>query len=98
MLTLCYVILVSLVTENIKVGKKRFIAGAICPKCKAMDRLTVQKIDDSEVRECIACGFKDEMRFKPAVSEPETRVNISEAQKEAQTQVVRIFNSDSKEG
>lgn len=38
--------------------KKRFIAGAVCPKCAEMDRLVMYRNEaDEEVRECISCGF-----------------------------------------
>ena len=38
---------------------RRFIAGAVCPKCSEMDK-TVMYSDESgeEVRECVACGYK----------------------------------------
>lgn len=37
---------------------KRFVAGAVCPKCSEMDRTVIYNNDDGdEVRECIACGF-----------------------------------------
>jgi uncharacterized metal-binding protein (TIGR02443 family) len=37
---------------------RRFIAGAVCPKCSEMDRTVMYKNDaDEEVRECISCGF-----------------------------------------
>lgn len=68
--------------------KKRFIAGAKCPKCSAMDRLVVYRIDDSDFRECVECGFKDEMRLKPQVSELQTRVNATPEQ----VQVVRLLD------
>jgi len=38
---------------------KRFVAGAVCPKCSEMDRTVIYTNDaDEEVRECISCGFK----------------------------------------
>ncbi|MFC3679284.1 YheV family putative zinc ribbon protein [Bacterioplanoides pacificum] len=38
---------------------KRFVAGAVCPKCSEMDRTVLYTSDDGdEVRECISCGFK----------------------------------------
>ena len=48
--------------------KRRFIAGAVCPKCQALDRIVVERAavpptanaGDSEVvtqRRCVACGF-----------------------------------------
>ncbi|MGB1091002.1 MAG: YheV family putative zinc ribbon protein [Oceanobacter sp.] len=37
---------------------KRFIAGAVCPKCSEMDKTVMYANDEGEeVRECIACGF-----------------------------------------
>lgn len=37
---------------------KRFIAGAVCPKCSEMDRTVFYHNDEGEeVRECVSCGF-----------------------------------------
>lgn len=57
---------------------KRFIAGAVCPRCAAMDRLTL--FTDSEGvqhRECVSCGFKDSQGGVSPAGKPEleTRVN-----------------------
>lgn len=71
--------------------KKRFIAGAICPACKAMDSIKMYRVDDVDYRECVSCGFEDKMHFKPQVREMETRVNVTDEQKQAQTQVVKIL-------
>ena len=46
------------------------------------------KDGDKEFRECVSCGFKDEMRFKPQTRELETRVNVPETQKVEETQVI----------
>ena len=59
---------------------KRFIAGAICPRCAEMDKLTMYTDDAGEqIRECVACGFTDGMSDietpAPATPELETRVN-----------------------
>lgn len=51
---------------------KRFIAGAVCPRCGLMDKLMVDS--DVQLRECINCGFQDP-RPQQVVSEPATRVN-----------------------
>lgn len=74
--------------------KKRFIAGAVCPRCGLMDKIVTYKEDDQEVRECVSCDFKDAMVFKPAVRELETRVNKTEEEKAAETQVVRIVDGE----
>ncbi len=53
---------------------RRFIAGAICPKCKAMDKIVLHKHGDQQQRECIACGFKDDLQDLGAAPELATRV------------------------
>lgn len=39
--------------------KRRFIAGAKCPKCEAMDRIVMLTQDDAEWIECIECGYSE---------------------------------------
>ena len=42
--------------------RKRFIAGAVCPECRAVDRLVVDQIDpETQQRTCVACGFADQV-------------------------------------
>ncbi len=36
--------------------KKRFIAGAVCPKCKTMDTMALTKELEVEKVTCVACG------------------------------------------
>lgn len=68
--------------------KKRFIAGAICPRCSEMDKLVMYKENDKEFRECVSCDFKDEMRFQQNPRELDTRVNVTEEQLKTETQVL----------
>lgn len=63
--------------------KKRFIAGAVCPKCAAIDSIVA--VDDIKnkvrIRECVDCGFSD--RISTIVNSPqeiETRVSASAVQ------------------
>ena len=35
--------------------RRRFIAGAVCPRCALMDKIVVDL--DTDQRECVACGF-----------------------------------------
>lgn len=74
-------------------SKKRFIAGAICPQCRVLDTIMMYRDVEQKVdyRECVACGFKDEMRFQPQVREIQTRVNTPAEKIAAETQVVKIF-------
>ncbi|NIH15700.1 MAG: YheV family putative metal-binding protein [Serratia symbiotica] len=38
------------------VTRKRFIAGAMCPGCNAMDTLAVWREDQVDVVACVKCG------------------------------------------
>lgn len=69
---------------------RRFVAGAVCPRCSEMDKLVVFNEEGKDFRECVACGYKEEMRFKPVSRELETRVNQTEEDKNA-VQVVNIL-------
>jgi uncharacterized metal-binding protein (TIGR02443 family) len=71
--------------------KRRFIAGAVCPKCSTMDTLVVYRLEERDYRECVSCGFREEMHFKPQVRELDTRVNTSADEKREQVQVVKIL-------
>jgi uncharacterized metal-binding protein (TIGR02443 family) len=70
--------------------KRRFVAGAICPRCSELDKIVVFSEDGKDFRECVACGFKDEMHFKPIARELETRVNQTEDEKNS-VQAVKII-------
>ena len=39
-------------------NKKRFIAGAVCPTCKAMDKLMTYEFENNSYLECVSCGYK----------------------------------------
>ena len=46
---------------------RRFIAGAVCPKCSEMDRTVMYTNDDGdEVRECISCGYSQTSKEQAA--------------------------------
>lgn len=72
-------------------SKRRFVAGAVCPRCSEMDKLVVYSEDGKDYRECVACGYKDEMHFKPVTRELETRVNQTEEDKRDAVQVINIL-------
>lgn len=57
---------------------KRFIAGAVCPRCAEMDKLMMYADEDNQqVRECVRCGYKDVMTDAgpKQFDEIKTRVN-----------------------
>ncbi len=71
--------------------RRRFIAGAVCPRCAAMDRIILDL--DSDMRECVACGFSDTRPDAPAPREPGTRVTRAAARRpQTEAQVVRLID------
>lgn len=72
---------------------KRFIAGAVCPKCSAMDKLKAWQEDGLQHRECVACGFTDSMSLE-APEELPTRVNQTQPDPKDAIQVVKIFDGN----
>ena len=40
---------------------RRFIAGAVCPQCAAIDRIAIEQLPDDKYRVCVACGFREAM-------------------------------------
>ncbi len=73
--------------------KRRFMAGAVCPRCSSMDTIVVFNLEGKDFRECVSCDFKEEMRLNIATSELETRVNHSDEQQEG-VQVITILPLD----
>tara|TARA_B110000503_G_scaffold141619_1_gene235694 strand:- start:114 stop:359 length:246 start_codon:yes stop_codon:yes gene_type:complete len=73
-------------------AQKRFIAGAVCPRCSEMDKLTVFSEDDKDFRECVSCGFKEQMFLQSVPKELETRVNLTSEEKQAETKTVRLVD------
>ncbi|MDG0968739.1 MAG: YheV family putative zinc ribbon protein [Porticoccaceae bacterium] len=72
--------------------KKRFIAGVTCPKCAVMDKLQAYSEGGVDYRECVSCGFKDQMRVSSMPKEVQTRVNTTAEQIAMQTSAVRIID------
>lgn len=77
---------------------KRFIAGAVCPRCGEMDVIRTHTDAEREYKECVRCDYKDSMRLdgveEPAAEELETRVNREQAtQLDADTQPL-LFTSN----
>ena len=58
----------------------------------------MHRVDEVDYRECIECGFSDEMRFKNQPKELSTRVNVTEEEKAQQTQSVKILDFKKNEG
>ena len=70
--------------------RRRFIAGAVCPKCAAMDKIVVDL--DTDQRECVACGFSEARPAEPARELP-TRVSRPAARRvETVAEPVRLMD------
>lgn len=48
--------------------RRRFIAGAVCPRCALLDKIVVDL--DTDQRLCVSCGFSEDRPGIPASSPP----------------------------
>ena len=81
-------------TEKDPPQPKRFIAGAVCPRCGVMDRIVVS--GDGVTRTCIDCGFTDERPGDPPAP-LSTRVSRASARRvETSSDVVRLIDPNDK--
>ena len=73
---------------------KRFIAGAVCPRCAAMDKLRAWEQNGIRYRDCVACDFFEQLPIEEGTApELTTRVNQPrESQQENEVQTVRILD------
>lgn len=73
---------------------RRFIAGAVCPRCKEMDTLLMYRLEGVEHRECVSCDFAERASFSSAEQELPTRVNRSAepVPTDPHVQVVKILD------
>ncbi len=78
---------------------KRFIAGAVCPRCAEIDKLQMHSNEAGEqVRECVRCGYSDRMTADGQQQEIKTRVNTVKPgeqplRHEDELQIVKIMQS-----
>lgn len=76
--------------------KRRFIAGAICPNCRAEDRLRVDyyRVGGEEVQErhCVACGFSDNSAEVERSTASLPRIRRGRQSGEAEAQPVRLLD------
>lgn len=79
---------------------KRFIAGAVCPRCAEMDKIMMFTDDAGEqVRECVACGYTDALSDleQPSAPELETRVNKRDNEDDHTVKQVVFFKAGSED-
>ena len=79
-------------------SRRRFIAGAVCPRCALMDKIVVDL--DTDQRVCVSCGFSgarpglpgEDAKHKPA--ELLTRVSRAAARRvETPAQAITLIDS-----
>ncbi|KEQ16628.1 hypothetical protein GZ78_22645 [Endozoicomonas numazuensis] len=79
---------------------KRFIAGAVCPSCGHQDSVRMYSESGENYRECVDCGFSDEMEKDPSLAgkppvtrvSPEDEKSNDDANKDNGVQIVRILD------
>lgn len=49
---------------TMKRSTRRYIAGAVCPRCGQMDKIVIDM--ETDRRECVACGFQEQRPSGPA--------------------------------
>lgn len=70
---------------------RRFIAGAVCPRCSAMDKIAVDL--ELDQRFCVSCGFTEARPKNPTAEELSTRVSRAAARRvETPAQVVTLID------
>jgi uncharacterized protein len=72
--------------------QKRFIAGVTCPKCGLLDKVQAFSEQGVDYRECVSCGFLDQMRVLSAPRELETRVSASPDNGASQISTVKLID------
>jgi uncharacterized metal-binding protein (TIGR02443 family) len=78
--------------------RRRFIAGAVCPRCALMDKIVVDL--DTDQRVCVSCGFSEARPGLPAENvlpkpaELLTRVSRAAARRvETPAQAITLLDS-----
>ena len=56
--------------------KKRFIAGASCPKCHQKDVIILSQENNKETISCIECGFQEKKDKLIQKIEPKWNIDI----------------------
>ncbi len=74
---------------------RRFIAGAVCPQCKRVDRTVLEQRGDELVRSCIDCGFEERMSTGAPV--PGGRFDAPKKRDDGASKPVRFVNPPPKD-
>ena len=58
------------------VSKKRFIAGAVCPKCQSMDSIMLFMENNVEKIQCTQCDYQETQTDKQIDSQTRDNENV----------------------
>ena len=75
--------------------RRRFIAGAVCPQCRALDRLVleVDADDQTQRRRCVGCGFSETMQASNSTANAVPRARFERSKTQAvESQPVKILD------
>ncbi len=74
--------------------RPRFIAGAVCAQCGAIDRVVVEETDDGQRRRCVACDDIGERSDQAGSAEPRSRLHQEHdaGRSDAESQPVRLID------
>ena len=75
--------------------QKRFIAGAVCPKCAAQDKVVAYRKQEIDYRECVSCGFIDQLKLGVSAPPPDTRISKAERRDAASIDAIKIIDPTS---
>ena len=56
--------------------RRRFIAGATCPECKALDTISLYFENNIEKLECVACGYQESQTDDSVKSQTRETENV----------------------
>lgn len=74
---------------------KRFVAGAVCPRCGEMDTIRVYRNEIREYRECVKCDYVDGQNLDGSPEDESELVTRVNQQKEdtPDTQVIQFMEN-----
>jgi uncharacterized metal-binding protein (TIGR02443 family) len=80
-----------------KTHRRRFVAGAVCPRCEQMDKIAIDL--DTDQRVCVHCGFAEDRPGLPAEApkslELPTRVSRAAARRvQTKAEAITLIDAD----
>ena len=71
---------------------RRFIAGAVCPRCAELDRILSWEAEGRLHRECVSCGFADSQALDPSLDAvPKGRLDAPRPSTQTSAQPIRFY-------